>query len=126
MIRNIIVNSRTVECHNCGMHGPVGESCIKCNAKLYRDLTGPLYVIDVAHSGEDREDALRKVITGIEISLNGNHRGLKVIHGHGLKPGHTAVIKNHVIGFLQREAKRLNARLVRDKNTPGVHILYFR
>lgn len=119
------MSSQIVECHNCGMQGQVGESCIKCNTELYRNLTGPLYVIDVAHSGEDREDALRKVIEGIEISLNGNHRGLKVIHGRGSKSG-KATIKNYVLPLLRKEAKRLKAKLVEDKDNPGAHILYFK
>ena len=118
------MSSQIVECHNCGMQGQVGESCIKCNTKLYRSFTRPLYVIDVAHSGEDREDAIRKVIKGIEISLNNNHKGLKVIHGRGSKSG-SGIIKDHVVQLLRREAKRLNARLVTDKGNPGAHILYF-
>jgi hypothetical protein len=81
-------------------------------------------VIDVAHSGEDREDAIRKVIKGIEISIDKNHKGLKVIHGRGLKSGQ-ATIKNYVLPLLRKEAKRLKARLVQDKNNPGAHILYF-
>ena len=68
------MSSQIVECHNCGMQGQVGESCIKCNTQLYRSLTQPLYVIDIAHSGEDREDAIRKVIKGIEISIGKNHK----------------------------------------------------
>lgn len=119
------MNSQTVECHNCGMQGQVGESCVKCNTMLYRSFDRPLYVIDVAHSGEDREDAIRKVIKGIEISLSGNHKGLKVIHGRGSKAGHTGVIKEQVVRLLRKEAKRLKARLVKDKNNPGAHILYF-
>lgn len=107
------------------MQGQAGESCIKCNTRLLRSFTRPLYVIDVAHSGEDREDAKRKVLEGIEISLSGSHRGLKVIHGRGSKSGHSAIIKNHVIRLLQEEARRLKARLVKDKNNPGAHILYF-
>ena len=67
------MSSQIVECHNCGMQGQVGESCIKCNTKLFRSFTRPLNMIDVAHSGEDREDAKRKVIEGIEISLSGSH-----------------------------------------------------
>ena len=65
------MSSQIVECPNCGIQGQVGETCFKCNAKLYQSFTRPLYVIDVAHSGEDREDALRKVSQGIEISLSG-------------------------------------------------------
>jgi hypothetical protein len=118
------VSSPIVECHNCGMQGQVSESCIKCNTKLYRSFTRPLYVIDVAHSGEDREDAIRKVIKGIEISLGNNHKGLKVIHGHGSKSG-SGIIKNYVLPLLRKEAKRLKARLVQEKNNPGAHILYF-
>jgi len=119
------VSSQTVECRNCGIQGQVGESCIKCDTTLYRVFSGPVYEIDVAHSGEDREDAFRKVIKGIEISLSGNHKGLKVIHGRGSKSGHSAIIKNHVVKLLKREAKRLNARLVKDKKNPGAHILFF-
>ena len=106
------------------MPGRIGESCIKCNTKLYRSFTYPLYVIDVAHSGEDREDAVKKVIEGIEVSLSGNHKGLKVIHGHGSKSGQST-IKNYVLPLLRKEAKRLKARLVQEKNNPGAHILYF-
>jgi hypothetical protein len=69
-------------------------------------------------------DAIRKVIKGIEISLNNNHKGLKVIHGRGSKYG-SGKIKDHVVQLLRREAKRLNARLVMDKGNPGAHILYF-
>ncbi|MFC1844827.1 hypothetical protein ACFLZ5_08565 [Thermodesulfobacteriota bacterium] len=87
-------------------------------------MTRPIYVIDVAHSGEDREDATRKVIKGIEISLSKNHKGLKVIHGHSSKSG-SGIIKDHIINLLRREAKRLNTRLVQEKNNPGAHILYF-
>ena len=119
------MSSQIVECHNCGIQGQVGETCFKCNTKLYRSLTQPFYVIDVAHSGEDREDALRKVIKGIEISLNNNHRGLKVIHGRSSKSGHSATIRNYIIPLLRKEAKRLKARLVQEKNNPGAHILYF-
>ena len=119
------MNSGTVECHNCGVQGQVGESCIKCNTKLYRRFTRPLYVIDVAHSGEDREDAIQKVKKGIEASLSGSHKGLKVIHGRGLRSGHTGIIKNQVVRLLQREARRLGVRLVKDKDNPGAHILYF-
>lgn len=119
------MGKQTVECPHCGMKGQVGETCVKCNARLYRSFTRPLYVIDVAHSGEDRDDAVRKVIEGIETSLSNDHKGLKVIHGHGSKPGHSAIIKNHVIGVLRKEAKRLNAKIVKDKINPGAHILYF-
>ena len=119
-----MLSNQTVKCSNCGIPGQIGETCFKCNIKLYRSFTHRLYVIDVAHSGEDREDALRKVINGIEITLSGNHRGLKVIHGHGSKSGQ-ATIKNYVLPLLRKEAKRLNARLVQEKNNPGAHILYF-
>jgi hypothetical protein len=118
------LSRQIVKCQNCGIEGQVGETCFKCDTKLHRSFTRPLYVIDVAHGGEDREDAIRKVIKGIEISLNNNHKGLKVIHGHGSKSG-SGIIKDHVIRQLRREAKRLNARLVKDKGNPGAHILYF-
>ena len=48
-----IMSSQIVECPNCGIEGQVGETCFKCDTKLSRSLTRPLYVIDVAHSGED-------------------------------------------------------------------------
>ncbi|MBW2522425.1 MAG: Smr/MutS family protein [Deltaproteobacteria bacterium] len=114
-----------VECHNCGVPGMIGKNCFKCGAKLQRRFSQPLLVIDVAHSGEDREDAARKVARGIEAALNGSHRGLKVIHGRGEKTGRPGVIKNHVVGLLRREAKRLEARVAADRNNPGAHILYF-
>jgi len=118
------LSSQIVKCQNCGIEGQVGETCFKCDTKLHRSFTRPLYVIDVAHSGEDREDAIRKVTQGIEISLSGNHRGIKVIHGHSSKSGQ-ATIKNYVLPLLRKEAKRLKARLVQEKNNPGAHILYF-
>ena len=118
------MNSQTVECPNCGIEGQVGETCFKCDTMLHRSFTGPLYIIDVAHSGEDREDAVRKVTKGIEVSLRNNHRGLKVIHGRGSKSGQ-ATIKNYVLPLLRKKAKRLKARLVKEKNNPGAHILYF-
>ena len=118
------MSSQIVKCQNCGIEGQVGETCFKCDTKLHRSFTRPLYVIDVAHSGEDREDAIRKVAQGIEISLSGNHRGIKVIHGRGSKSGQ-ATIKNYVLPLLRKEAKRLKARLVQEKNNPGAHILYF-
>ena len=75
------MTSQTVKCPHCGIEGQSGETCFKCDTKLHRSFTGPLFVIDVAHGGEDRDDAIRKVIQGIETSLSNNHRGLKVIHG---------------------------------------------
>ena len=119
-----IMSSQLTICSTCGIEGLVGETCFKCDTKLYRSSTRPIYVIDVAHSGEDREDATRKVIKGIEISLSNNHKGLKVIHGRGSKSG-LGIIKNHIIKLLRREAKRLNAKLVMDKGNPGAHILLF-
>ena len=65
------------------------------------------------------------MIEGIEISLSGSHKGLKVIHGRGSKSGHTAIIRNYIIWLLKSEAKRLKARLVKDKDNPGAYILYF-
>ena len=114
-----------VECPNCGLRGTVGQNCIKCDTKLHKILSRPVYVIDVAHNGEDREDASRKVIKGIEISLDHNHKGLKVIHGHGSKSGHSAFIRDDIVRLLKKEAKRLKARLAMDKDNPGAHILYF-
>ena len=118
------MSGQTVKCPYCGIQGHVGETCFKCDTKLYRSFTRPLYVIDVAHSGEDREDAIRKVIEGIEISLSKNHKGLKIIHGRGSKSG-TGTIKNQIIPLLRKEAKRLKAKLVKDKDNPGAHILFF-
>ena len=118
------MSNQTVKCPNCKIEGQVGETCFKCDTRLLRSFTRPLYVIDVAHSGEDRDDAIRKVLQGIETSLNGNHKGLKVIHGHGSKSGQST-IKNYVLPLLRKEAKRLNAQLVADKGNPGAHILYF-
>ena len=114
-----------VECHTCGVPGIIGKTCFKCGAKLQQRFSRPLLVIDVAHSGEDRDDASRKLAEGIEAALNGSHRGLKVIHGRGKKTGRSGVIKNHVIGILRREAKRLGAQLAAERNNPGAHILYF-
>ena len=119
------MSCQIVECHNCGTHGPVGGVCIKCETQLKRIFSRPLHIIDIAHNGEDREDAYRKVIEGIESSLSRNHKGLKVIHGHGSRSGHSAVIRNYIVPLLKKEAKRFKARLVKDKDNPGAHILYF-
>ena len=118
------MSSQIVKCQNCGIDGQVGETCFKCDTKLHRSFTRPIYVIDLAHGGEDREDAIRKVIKGIEISLGKNNRGIKVIHGRSSKSGQ-ATIKNYVLPLLRKEAKRLKARLVQEKNNTGAHILYF-
>ena len=118
------MSSQLTKCPTCGIEGQVGETCFKCDTKLHRSFTRPLYVIDVAHSGEDREDATRKVIKGIEFSLNNNHKGLKVIHGRGSRSG-SGTIKDHIVKLLRREAKRLNAKIVMDKGNPGAHILLF-
>ena len=104
----------------------IGKTCFKCGTKLQQRFSRPLLVIDVAHSGEDRDDASRKLAKGIEAALNGSHRGLKVIHGSGKKTGRAGIIKNHVIGLLRREARRLGTRLAADRNNPGAHILYFK
>jgi len=118
------MSSHIIKCQNCGIEGMVGETCLKCDTRLSRIFNDPLYVIDVAHSGEDREEATRKIVQGIEISLNNNHKGLKVIHGRGSKSG-SGIIKDQAVRLLRREANRLNARLVKDKDNPGAHILYF-
>jgi len=80
--------------------------------------------MDVAHSGETLEVALRKITAAVDRGLRDGHRGVKIIHGYGARSGRS-VIRDHAIKLLRELAKKLPARVVQDSDNPGAHILWF-
>ena len=101
-------------------------TCPKCDIGLRVIVEDKLPSIDIAHSGEDWHTAYSKIMDGIDMALQNNCKGLRVVHGYGSRRGHTHVIRDRAIEFLQGWASMRNYRLVPDKHTDGAHILYFR
>ena len=96
---------------------------IACN--LWDANVDSLYVIDIAHSGENWFSAKIKIIDGIDHVLKQNLKGLKVIHGRGRDSGHTSIIRDNTVRLLKDEAANNNYKYARDNRTDGASILYF-
>ena len=79
--------------------------------------------MDVAHSGETLEIALRKITAAVDRGLRDGHRGVKIIHGYGARSGRS-VIRDHAIQLLRELAKKMGAKVAQDSNNPGAHILW--
>jgi len=114
------------KCPNCGMviEGDY-QNCPKCDADLDQPFKDEVLKIDIAHHGENWAVAKVKLEQAIDRSILENYKGLKVIHGKGVARGHTSVIRNHAIPYLEKYAQQNNFKLVQDRKTDGAHILYF-
>ncbi|MEM7386186.1 MAG: hypothetical protein AAF514_14690 [Verrucomicrobiota bacterium] len=114
-------------CAGCGMTVSAAdhEYCPKCDEPLRGAIVRGLYEVDIAHSGETWEVADRKLMQAFNQALLGQHKGLKVVHGYGSGLGHSSSIRNRAVPKMRRLAEQTGAKLVRDRNTEGAHILYF-
>jgi DNA-nicking Smr family endonuclease len=72
---------------------------------------GRVHHVDVVHAGEDRDTALRKLERAIDEALQGNYRGLKVIHGRGSTKG-IALLKPQIVAAMKRAAARYGGKVV--------------
>ncbi len=114
------------QCPECGfvLEGIAQTRCPKCDCIIYTPCD-ELYFIDIAHHGEDWLKAKKKLTDGISDALLGSFKGLKVIHGYGSEKGHTSYLKNKVITYMKKYAKRHGYRVVSDKYTKGAYIMLF-
>src|SRR6266513_5266060 len=110
-------------CRTCGnpLNFANGSKFIKCGEPLrpYRSLLE----VDVAHAGESWEQAEEKIKRAVDQGLRDQHKGVKVIHGHGRSTGR-AVIRAKAIDLLGERARSTRGRLVQDNGNPGAHILW--
>lgn len=114
-----------LQCPECG--NPVSlttVNCEKCDFAISSVFRDELWVVDVAHAGEDWMLARQKIESGLDSTLLYRNKGLKVIHGHGMNPGHSSKIKTRTIPFLIELASKHGGRVVPDRSNPGAHILY--
>lgn len=115
------------ECPTCGFPLDRHEravTCPKCDEDLGKVRAESLMTVDVAHRGETRSDALRKLEKAISDCLWNGHSGLKVIHGHGSTTGQSS-LRPHVIALMRRHAERFGGVVREDGQNPGAHILWF-
>jgi len=121
------MKSNKLNCPNCEMRiNDINiKFCPKCSQNIYDSSKNELFIIDVAHNGEDWFEAKEKILDGVNNAIRGNYKGLKVIHGQGIEKGHTNIIKQKAIPFLRSLALKYNSKCVIDKQTSGAHILYF-
>lgn len=115
----------TPECPHCGLQAEsLGRlDCPKCGMMLRSRSNGRVHQVDVVHSGEDRDTALRKLDRAIDEALRGNFRGLKVIHGHGSTRG-IALLKPQIIAAMKRAAAQCGGKVVSDRDNPGASLLW--
>jgi hypothetical protein len=100
------------------------KTCPKCDAPIRERSNGQLKCVDVAHSGEDLEQALHKLERAIDDAIHGNFRGIKVIHGRGSTTG-ISRIKPHILASMKRAARDYDGKVVADRDNPGAHLLWF-
>jgi hypothetical protein len=114
------------ECPHCGLEfESLGRlDCPKCGMALRSRSNGRVHQVDVAHAGEDRDTALRKLERAIDEAIRGNFRGLKVIHGHGSTKG-IALLKPQIVAAMKRAATRYGGKVVADRDNPGASLLWF-
>lgn len=117
-----------MECPVCGMiledHGV--RHCPKCDYVLGNCFRDTLYIVDIAHSDEDRYDAEKKLREALQFARSKKYKGLKVIHGRGSDKHHTHLIKDMTLKFLYKWENKLKGKLVRDKHSAGgAYILFF-
>ena len=115
----------TPECPQCGLQvESLGRlDCPKCGMALRSRSNGRVHQVDVVHSGEDRDTALRKLERAIDEALKGNFRGVKVIHGHGSTKG-IALLKPQIVAAMKRAATRYGGKVVPDRDNPGASLLW--
>ena len=114
------------ECPECGM--PVDSTtiiCPKCDCSISSILLDELWVVDVAHDGEDWVLAREKIDSALNSAFLNKCKGLKVIHGHGIDSGHTGIIRKKAVPYLKELGRKHDSRLVSDRSNPGAHIIYF-
>jgi len=116
-------------CSNRDCRAPIRNSvdaiCEKCGTSAYDQKIDLLHIIDIAHSREDVYDAEQKILNAISYAQINGFKGVKIIHGFGSQRGHSSVIRDHSVRFLQDYSRRNKTKLTKDNQTPGAHILYF-
>ncbi len=115
-----------MDCPTCGIPVHVhAVICQKCETSLKDQYVDRISVVDVAHNGEDWRSAKHKILEAVNDALANGLKGTKIIHGRGAAKGHSSIIKNKSVRFLKMLSLRFKARLTKDRNNDGAHILYF-
>lgn len=114
-------------CPVCGMRQTDAREtcCLKCDTPLRVQRDQPLLVVDIAHQGEDVEQARRKLFAAIDASRASRRVGVKVIHGHGSRTADGG-IKAEAMRVLDNLVRAGHARIAIDERNPGVTMVYWR
>ena len=99
------------------------KTCPKCDAILRARSNGRLMPVDVAHSGENLDQALRKLERAIDEAVHHNFRGIKVIHGRGATTGNS-FLKPHIVAAMKQAATLYGGKVAQDRDNPGAHLLW--
>tara|TARA_B100000927_G_scaffold113846_1_gene92074 strand:- start:4753 stop:5109 length:357 start_codon:yes stop_codon:yes gene_type:complete len=99
------------------------KTCPKCDAPLRARSNGRLMHVDVAHSGENLDQALRKLERAIDEAVHHNFRGIKVIHGRGATTG-KSFLKPHIVNAMKRAATLYGGKVAPDRDNAGAHLLW--
>ena len=114
-----------MECKNCGMIiDDMSLACPKCDLPASEQKLDELYVVDVAHSGEDWGRAKEKIIEALDITLYEHYKGLKVIHGKGTHKG-SGVIRARATVLMRQLAQDHDGTFAYDRHTEGASLIYF-
>jgi DNA-nicking Smr family endonuclease len=79
--------------------------------------------VDVVHSGEDWEEAARKIEAAVDQAVHRGHKGVKIIHGHGSATGRSALAPR-AMTYMRHLAEVTGGRFTRDRNNPGASIIW--
>jgi len=114
-------------CPACGMRqtDAIEVCCLKCDTPLRVQRSEPLLVIDIAHQGENVEQARRKLFAAIDACRASRRVGLKVIHGHGSRTPDGG-IKAEALRVLTNLVRDGQARIASDERNPGATLVYWR
>lgn len=98
-------------------------TCPKCDAPLRARSNGRVMHVDVAHAGENLDQALRKLERKIDEAVHHNYRGLNVIHGRGATTG-KSFLKPHIVAAMKRAATLYGGKVKPHPYNPGAHYLW--
>lgn len=98
-------------------------TCPKCDAPLRARSNGRVMHVDVAHAGENLDQALLKLERAIDEAVHHDYRGLKVIHGRGATTG-KSFLKPHIVAAMKRAATLYGGKVAPDRENPGAHYLW--
>ena len=114
-----------MDCPTCGfpLDPSLQEACPKCENNIAGSASMGVLEVDVVHSGETWQEAAGKIERALDQGLQWGHKGVKIIHGHGAKTGHS-VIAPRAIALMRHLAERTGGRFSKDRQNPGASIVW--